>query len=250
MPQPRATAQQAIEVLKVHQLRKENVIIFDEVKHLRVEVTSRANELNAVLKQVNDLRSQLGDAIDKSMQYEKKVDVVQATVNDARTEIEELRRDHEQGNTDLNKALTAQQTTAQKADAATKRLCEDVARLQKHIEDADNKTVEVFEDLNLQLNAKAEQQAVIELEHRLDKTVHEFRQKVRTAESVSRVTDTAEQLVDQNSGTWLESTAATLGLTTYQISIHQAHSGTTRAYGNPLVVQLRCRGQRSKNMAL
>ncbi|KAK5092969.1 hypothetical protein LTR70_005168 [Exophiala xenobiotica] len=199
MLQPRATAQQAIEVLKVHQLRKENVIIFEEIKHLRGEVTSRKNELNDALKQVADLKAQLKKAINSAGDRDKMVEALKTSNESTRTSVEGLRQGLEAVKEDLTRKLGIQQTTAQKTDAVTKALREDIVQLRKHIESTDNKTVDLIESLNQDLDGKAEQQAVSELEDRLDQLVQSLEPTLETHRSVSRVTDTAEELVRQSS---------------------------------------------------
>jgi len=207
MLQPRATAQQAIEVLKVHQLRKENVIIFEEIKHLRGEVTSRKDELNYALKQVADLKAQLKEAVNSAVDRDKMVEALKTSNESTRTSVERLRQDLEAAKDDLTRRLGIQQTTAEKSDAATKALREDIVQLRKQIESTDNKTADLIGSLNQDLDGKAEQQAVNELEDRLDQLLQNLEPRLETDRSVSRVTDTAEELVRQSSGKIVHLTA-------------------------------------------
>ncbi|KAK5939745.1 hypothetical protein PMZ80_008127 [Knufia obscura] len=205
MPQARATAQQAIEVLKVHQLRKENVIIFEEVKHLRGEVTSRQNELNDALRQIADLKTQLKDVVDKTGEYDKKLEALGLATGRVDNDVADLRRDQEQVKDELTNKLEAQQATAEKTGRVTEKLREEVEQLRKQIDDSENKTAGIIDDMNQDLNAKAEQQGVIELGERLDQLIDDLELRLRTHENVSRVTDTAEELVERTSGNALSS---------------------------------------------
>ena len=205
MPQPRATAQQAIEVLKIHQLRKENVVIFEEIKHLRGEVTSRQNELNDTLKQVANLKVQLNDAVDRAADCNKKLEVLSSVTDRSSNKIEGLRQDHERAKDDLIGKIEAQQVAVQKTNAVTEFLRGDIVQLRKQVDDSDNKTADVVNDMNQDLNVKADGHDVVELEDRLQQLIRDLELRLENHESVSRVTDTAERRVGRTSGEVLSS---------------------------------------------
>ena len=200
MAQPRATAQQAIEVLKVHQLRKENAVVFEEVKHLRGEVTSRKKELNSVLKQVADLKAQLNQIVDRIGEHEDELETLKVTTTSATTNIESLQKDHEKATDDMVNKLEAQKITAQDAGDANEILREEIVQLRGQIADSDEKTATLIDDMNQDLNTKAEQQDVIELGDRLDQLIEDLELRLKKHESVNRVADTVGQLVDHTSG--------------------------------------------------
>lgn len=248
MPQARATAQQAIEVLKVHQLRKENVIIFEEVKHLRGEVTSRQDELNDALRQIADLKTQLRDVVDKTGEYDRKLEALSLATGRVDNDVADLRRDHEQAKQDLTNKLEAQRTTAQSTDAATEKLREEIVQLRKQTDDSENKTANTVDDMNHDLNAKAEQQDVIELGERLDQLIDDLELRLRTHESVSRVSDTAEQLAERTSGKISDLFDAMTTADATKIMLCQATISTTIACGNRSLAPSRLKQMLSKKM--
>lgn len=196
----------------MHQLRKENVIIFEEIKHLRGEVTSRKDELNDALKQVADLKAQLKEAANSAVDRDKEVEALKISGESTRTSIEGLRQDLEAAKDELTEKQEVQQEIGQKTDAAIEALRGDIAQLRKQIENTDNKTADIIENMNQDLDGKAEQQAVSELGNQLDQLVQNLESRLETHKSVSRVTDTAEELVGQSSGKIFPPTAWQSGL--------------------------------------
>lgn len=53
----RPSAKEAIEALKVYQLRKENAVIFDEIKQLREDVARRKTDTNNIRQTLDVLKS-------------------------------------------------------------------------------------------------------------------------------------------------------------------------------------------------
>lgn len=53
----RPSVKEAIEGLKVHQLRRENTVIFDEIKALRGDVAARQADIDAIRDAVSTLKS-------------------------------------------------------------------------------------------------------------------------------------------------------------------------------------------------
>lgn len=59
MSSVRASAREAIEVLKVHQLRRDNAIIFEEIKALRKDVAGRQEDLSMVQEQIATMQDDM-----------------------------------------------------------------------------------------------------------------------------------------------------------------------------------------------
>lgn len=53
----RPSAKEAVEGLKVYQLRKENAVIFDEVKRLHEEFSRHQNDVDSMREALNALKS-------------------------------------------------------------------------------------------------------------------------------------------------------------------------------------------------
>lgn len=200
MPQSRPTAQQAIEVLKIHQLRKENVVIFDEIKHLRSEVTSRQNELNDTLEQVANLKSQL-DGISKQEHCREKDSVtLQTALDSVKLDLSRLQQAQDTARTDSIEKWKAQQAFCEEIDAAHVKLHEELTQLRKQLDESGDKNADILEDMNDDLDAKADQKSMMELEDRVDQLIQDLGSRRACCHGVSRVTDTAEQLAAQTSG--------------------------------------------------
>jgi len=184
----------------VHQLRKENVIILEEIKRLRSEVTSRTNELNDALKQVADLQARLKQAADNTVGCNRKIEALNLSSELTNVSLEVLRQGVVAARDDFTKKIEVQQMNDQKADVTIKALREDIVQLRKQIENADNRTGVVIDRINHDLSTKAEQQAVSELEDRMDQILQRLESRLETHKSVSRVSDTAEELMGQDPG--------------------------------------------------
>lgn len=239
MSHPRATAQQAIEVLKVYKLRKENAVILEEIKRLRGEVIGRQHDLSNALRQVADLQTQISDVVHNAREHDTKLETLEVARNSANDSIRGLRQEYEQARHDLTHKIEGQQAAIEKNHAATEKLRGENGHFRKQIEDSDNRIANIVDDMSQDLNAKAEQQDVIEFNARLNQLIQDLDLRLKAHESVSRVTDTAEQRIDLTLG---ERFSHTMTRTDgKKIQLCQVTSSTMTACGSPSALRIRQR---------
>lgn len=135
---PRPNVTQAIEVLKVHQLRRENKVIFDEIKTLRQEVADHAHGLEDVKNNASPWKDQIRE-IQKSVDnLLARFSVLEAGLND---------------NSEFNKGLTARLEQYQTVWSEDKlRLLAHVAECSRQYEASRDNIIGTIEQTNSRLS--------------------------------------------------------------------------------------------------
>lgn len=200
LPRDRPTAQQAIEGLTIYQLRRENVMIFDEINALRSDVKSRQSELDNALKQVTDLRAQLKRNEARINESEQKLAPLQSTIDRTQNDVDTLSKEQQNLADDCTSKLEIQQTASKKVENYAGKLSEDLERVQDRLYRFESFCSEALNNLQQELAVKADDEKVVDLQRSIDEILQRLEQQPRCLESVSRVTDTFEHAAHQLEG--------------------------------------------------
>lgn len=125
----RPTAAQAIEVLKIHQLRRENTIIFNEIQTLRSEVLALRDQSSEVQKAVVTADTELRRAHQRSADIERSVKEISAATATCNDDITTLRGDLQSHETSIAERL---QSIASRQTELDAQLAISVAKIDQH----------------------------------------------------------------------------------------------------------------------
>ena len=89
----RPAAREAIEGLKVHQLRRENAVIFDEIKSLRSDVAARQADIDNIRDSVQELKASSTQANVVPNGFHDKLAAVDKKVETVTTDMQSLRQE-------------------------------------------------------------------------------------------------------------------------------------------------------------
>lgn len=173
MSAARPTAKQAIEVLKVHQLRRENAVIFEEIKGLRADLASRQNELNDVRKEISELSVGLTTA-KKSLSDDKaKLERFQSNFDFHEKTIAEAQQAHTSLRDEFTKTNAVSEVLHQQNGSDIKELKEQLIQLGLQVENAQKMATEACGRAPTVWECKADQKTVDELEDKLEDFMQE-----------------------------------------------------------------------------
>lgn len=200
LPPNRPTFQQAVEGLKVHQLRKENVLIFNELKESRSDVSSRQQELDTATNDIVNLKTHLKDAKTAIEGTTTKFVHLQAELEQTRTDIAVLRQEHQSILDHHGKKIDSLQVACQEQGAEVQTFNQRVTTRF----DAMNRDVGVhdvaIQELRGLLAVCADRESIEDLRIQVEELAQHVSVNKQNQDSVSKVTDTFERSTRQASG--------------------------------------------------
>lgn len=194
LPRDRPTVQQAIEGLKIHKLRKENALIFDEISNIRKAAEKQELQLSNVLKEVTDLKSKVDEAKKSYHEGDEKLTSLARSINCTSNDVKLLQEDQKELDRRCIQNFELHQGAAKELRELVDKTSDLLINLQDHFEQFKTVQHDIVNQVQQDLVSKADCDTVNELRERLRQTLKEFQDWQKSSQGVSRVTDTFEHI--------------------------------------------------------
>lgn len=196
----RPTAKQAIEVLRIHQLRRENGAIFEEVKGLREDVTNRQSDLDEARKDVSKLTDELKQMQQIVCDYGTRLAQFDTGPPSYAEELKKVQQNQRSLREEFCKANKAFDAINLQNQSTIKELVEEVTLLKTQMIDWEKTCANSMDELRNDLANRAERGVVAELEDKLEDFVQEIDARFESLQKVNCVTDSFPSARKQRSG--------------------------------------------------
>lgn len=197
----RPTAKEAIEALKIHQLRRENVLIFDEITGLRTDVATRQEELLKLQKQIKTIHDDVKKICKTQSDANFSIQCLRETIKPLVDDQAELRQVRTVSKQDLAEVLAASKEAYQKNAAALNVVSEQIKHLQKRVDESEQTNVEAIANVQNGLAGKADKKVISRLEEKFDHFIERIEEKVTAKVSaISRVSESVDLITGHSPG--------------------------------------------------
>lgn len=196
----RPSAKQAIEMLKIHQLRRENAAIYTEIKSLREDVASRQADLDEARKDISKLTDEFEQIRHTICDYGTRLAQLDIDSTDRATEVKGLQQTHNSFREDFFKAFDASNLQSQNAINV---LVEKVTILKDQVVAWEKACADSVDELRDELASRAERGLLAELEDKLEDFVQDIDGRFEALQKISCVTDSFASRRDQESGRYI-----------------------------------------------
>lgn len=197
-PSPRPTVAQAIEVLKTHQLRRENTVIFNEIQTLRNEVLALQDHSTEVQRAGAEADTGLQRLKQHSADLEHRLEDVIAMTTTCTNDMTVLRKDVQSHKTSIEEQLKSVSGEQIGVDAQVASL---VAKLDQQGADHDAEFIRLeraFEELSGELRSKVKAGVVAQvssLQQHQHRTITQPQMTPR--DSINRISETHNSEIER-----------------------------------------------------
>jgi len=215
----RPTAKEAIEALKIHQLRRENVLILDEVTGIRTDVAVQQEVLLKLQKQIKTIQDDLKKVCKTQSDAESSLQGIGNAIKLIFEDREELRQARTALEHGLAEVRTASKEAYEKNGSTLSSISEQIKHFQKRIDELDQATIEAIANVQHGLNAKADKKAISGLEEKFNHFMQRIEEVVSAKDTaISKISNSVDILTDHSLGKFRIWFYPSFSLTAYSIS--------------------------------